>query len=32
MQISNGLVEIIPNKLYEYFKENLKGLEEVWMQ
>lgn len=32
LQISNGLVEIIPNKLCEYFKENLKGLEEVWMQ
>ena len=32
IRISNGLVEIIPNKLYEYFQENLKGLEEAWMQ
>lgn len=32
IQISNELVEIVPNKLYEYFKENLKELEEDWIR
>jgi membrane protein required for colicin V production len=32
MQISSGLVEMIPNKLHEYFKANLKGLEGAWTQ
>ncbi len=32
IQISNKLVEIVPNNIYEYFKENLKELEEAWIR
>lgn len=32
IRISNELVEIMPNNLYEYFKENLKELEEDWIR